>query len=303
MELIPSDFTSVPRRHRRSFLRLDQMSKRFAETSKWRDLWWRRLSGPAKLVWYWAWENCDAAGVIGIDISMATFEIGMKISDSHVVELVQELIPVGCEKFWIKSYVSFQNGKLSEACPAHKPVIAAVLSHSSFLVYSSGLVSLLDSLSDRVSNTQQERERERVQGRVQENSEGDARGGLRPLTPEEEKEKGTLSRDNSEEAEAIYEAYPRKEARPNAIRAIKKALVKMPFEELLRVVKAFAAIPGREMKFIPMPATWFNAERYLDHPSMWCLAENRNKPGGLFGSTGEDRNRQAGGERVHAKIV
>lgn len=66
-------------------------------------------------------------------------------------------------------------------------------------------------------------------------------------------------------AETIYEAYPRKVARPEAIKAILKALAKVPYEELLEKTKAFAsASSGQVEKYIPHPSTFYNQERYND---------------------------------------
>lgn len=81
-------------------------------------------------------------------------------------------------------------------------------------------------------------------------------------------------------AAEIYQAYPRKEARPTALKAITKALQKTPADELLRLTKEYAtavARAGVELRFIPHPATWYNQERYNDGPESWVLpASGRN---------------------------
>jgi DNA-binding Lrp family transcriptional regulator len=72
---------------------------------------------------------------------------------------------------------------------------------------------------------------------------------------------------------AIYAEYPRKVAKPDALRAIRKALKTEPFNLLLERTKAFAAIwlkaPENRRKFCPYPASWFNAEGYNDSPKDW----------------------------------
>jgi len=68
----------------------------------------------------------------------------------------------------------------------------------------------------------------------------------------------------------IYNAYPRKTAKPSARKAIGKAILRIRGEKnpgmwLLNRTMAFAeAANGKELKFIPFPATWFNQERYND---------------------------------------
>lgn len=77
-----------------------------------------------------------------------------------------------------------------------------------------------------------------------------------------------------EQAEAIYQAYPRKVARPVALRAIIKALRKTPFEKLLELTKQYAAVRQTEdPNFTPHASTFFNQERFLDEPSTWGRAK------------------------------
>lgn len=69
-------------------------------------------------------------------------------------------------------------------------------------------------------------------------------------------------------AETIYGEYPRKVSKPQALKAIRTALKKVGFDELLKAVQGYAATvkaAGTEQQFIPYPATWFNGERWNDH--------------------------------------
>jgi hypothetical protein len=74
---------------------------------------------------------------------------------------------------------------------------------------------------------------------------------------------------SDDQAAELYEMYPRKAARPHAIRAIKAAIKKVGFEVLREHVEKYTAHHQRdaiEMRFTPMPATWFNGERWNDTP-------------------------------------
>jgi len=53
--------------------------KRFTETEKWRDPWFRKLSAGAKLAFLYIIDNCDNAGVWTADKELADFSIGMEI--------------------------------------------------------------------------------------------------------------------------------------------------------------------------------------------------------------------------------
>jgi len=70
-----------------------------------------------------------------------------------------------------------------------------------------------------------------------------------------------------EQANAVYEAYPKHVGKTDALRAIVKALKKIPFGELLpRVEKYKKQVfdENKEEQYVPYPATWFNKERYND---------------------------------------
>ena len=73
----------------------------------------------------------------------------------------------------------------------------------------------------------------------------------------------------------IYSVYPRKTKRPDALRAIAKAIIEsgLTAQALLEVTQAYAKAtdqwPKDQRKFIPYPASWFNGERYRDDPKEW----------------------------------
>lgn len=80
----------------------------------------------------------------------------------------------------------------------------------------------------------------------------------------------------SAEALAVYEAYPRHVAKPHALKAIAKALLKMPFEQLLARTQAYAEHcrqSNTAEQYIPHPATWFNGERFNDTLPMPATGE------------------------------
>lgn len=81
-------------------------------------------------------------------------------------------------------------------------------------------------------------------------------------------------------AEQIYEAYPRKVGKADALRAIRKAMASPEVKEsgdpglyLLTFTKQYAACtanwPAADKQYIPYPATWFNRGSYDDNPQEW----------------------------------
>lgn len=75
-------------------------------------------------------------------------------------------------------------------------------------------------------------------------------------------------------AEPIYLAYPRRQGRQAAFKAIHSAMRVNPYERLLERTQAYAAAvalwpaPDRE-RYVPHPATWFNRGSFDDDPATW----------------------------------
>lgn len=82
----------------------------------------------------------------------------------------------------------------------------------------------------------------------------------------------------NDQLEAIYSAYPRKQAKADALKAISKALRKIGFSELLEAVNAYYAAvatwPESERQYVPYAATWFNGGRWADDREMWKPKHN-----------------------------
>jgi len=104
----------------------------------------------------------------------------------------------------------------------------------------------------------------------------DRQGGRQQAAfgPEEEQNnKGRKERSRSaKEPEGFvdwYEAYPRKTARQNALRAFRKVVpAQISAEALLERTQQFAANwrgrPAEDLRYCPYPATWLNSGQFLD---------------------------------------
>lgn len=132
--------------------------KRFTETTKWRDPWFRRLSPAAKLLWQYLTDNCSCIGLIDLDLEAACFDIGEAINEKHLTELSDRVQALSNGKYFIPKFIQFQYGDLSTACPAHKPILKAIDQHK-LTIGQKGY----QYPSDRVSDTLQEKEKEKDQ--------------------------------------------------------------------------------------------------------------------------------------------
>lgn len=61
-----------------------------------------------------------------------------------------------------------------------------------------------------------------------------------------------------------WAVYPRREGKADAQKAYEKAIKRADHETLMAGAKRVADNPPAEAKFIPMPATWLNGDRWLD---------------------------------------
>jgi len=101
------------------------MSKRFTESNKWQDPWFRKLSPTAKLLWLYLCDQCDVAGFWEIDWERAAFETGCEAKSlkTAMEELGNRYESLG-RFIWLPKFVRFQrNFPLNPNVPAHKGII------------------------------------------------------------------------------------------------------------------------------------------------------------------------------------
>jgi len=106
------------------------MAKRFTDTSKYKKPFIRGLSGPYKLFWDYLYHDCDHAGIWIVDFEIAQIYVGqdMPINREDAIKFFNEgetrIIEFdGGKKWFIKSFIEFQYGDLSEMNRAHNSVI------------------------------------------------------------------------------------------------------------------------------------------------------------------------------------
>lgn len=106
------------------------MSKRFTDSDKWKDKWFRKLSAVEKLAYMYCLDNCDHAGVIEIDEDLANFQIGSTVDwDAFFQNCDGRIVLLDCGKWWVKKFIAYQYGSISEGCKAHNPVFASIEKH------------------------------------------------------------------------------------------------------------------------------------------------------------------------------
>jgi len=146
--------------------------KRFTESTKWDDPWFRQLPGAAKLLFLWLVDKCDGAGILDADLGLASFQIGMKISEDTLAALGERVTRLDNGKLMLTKFIKFQHGELSRDCKAHNPVFKSLEAN--------GLLAVDEDGKERVSIPYAkgiQRVQVKVEGKVMVNSGESAERG------------------------------------------------------------------------------------------------------------------------------
>ena len=110
------------------------MSKRFTDTEKWKDPWYRGLSQTGKLLFNYVCDQCDIAGFWEIDIERAVFDMGILASDIEwALKEIERCYETNNKYIWIKRFIEFQgNFPLNKNNKAHLGIIRMLTERESF---------------------------------------------------------------------------------------------------------------------------------------------------------------------------
>lgn len=100
-----------------------KMAKRFTDSGKFRDNWYRKLTPNQKCLWEFIISECSLAGIIDIDFDSLEFHIGAKITIEDFEPLNERIYTLPDGKVFIPKFITFQQKELNENNPAHKNII------------------------------------------------------------------------------------------------------------------------------------------------------------------------------------
>lgn len=106
------------------------MAKRFTDSEKFRDKWYRSLSPKHKCIWEYMLSECNIAGILEIDYDSMSFHIGAEINKSDLSLFSEKIFYLSEEKVFIPNFVKFQQNKLSEVNNAHKNIIKEFIKYN-----------------------------------------------------------------------------------------------------------------------------------------------------------------------------
>lgn len=132
--------------------------KRFTETEKWSDPWFRKLTANGKLGYLYLLDRVDNSGVIDIDRDLADFQIGTAIDwDALIHQLGERIEVLPCGKWHLTRFVSFQFGELRGECKPHAQVIRLQHAHGIGKV-SVGYPKGIDTLQDKDKDKEKDKD-------------------------------------------------------------------------------------------------------------------------------------------------
>ena len=99
------------------------MAKRFTDSGKFRDNWYRKLTPKQKCLWEFLISECSLAGIIEIDLDSLSFHIGEEITIEDFEPLNDRIYTLPDNKVFIPKFITFQQKELNEHNPAHKNII------------------------------------------------------------------------------------------------------------------------------------------------------------------------------------
>ena len=100
--------------------------KRFTETQKWDDPWFREIHGSHKLVFLYILDRCNNAGFWEVDLSALAFHT--KLDPKHfegAFKALERGLQGASGWVWVRNFLRHQkNDDLNPANPAHRQIIA-----------------------------------------------------------------------------------------------------------------------------------------------------------------------------------
>lgn len=139
--------------------------KRFTDTEKWRDPWFRRLSPELKSFWSFVLDNCDPSGVWKVDMEYANFAIGGSLTEETVLAAMPgRFKSIGGGKWFILKFILFQYGELRDDCRPHNAVIRFLKEHGLHKEYLKSIQRVSDTLKDKEKDKDKEKEEGEAEG-------------------------------------------------------------------------------------------------------------------------------------------
>ncbi len=100
------------------------MGKRFTDTKKFDDKWYRGLNLLQKVLWEYLLCECNHAGILEkFDTELISFKMGVKVTLADVKSLGERIIFISDEILYIPNFIKFQYEELNPSNRVHRSVL------------------------------------------------------------------------------------------------------------------------------------------------------------------------------------
>lgn len=100
------------------------MAKRFTDTEKFNDPWYRKLSLLHKAIWEFLLAECNHAGIFEkLDLELMSFKIGADITMDDLKSFGDRIVFLNDQTIFIPKFIKFQYGELNPQSKVHSSVI------------------------------------------------------------------------------------------------------------------------------------------------------------------------------------
>ncbi len=100
--------------------------KRFTETEKWRDPWFRKLPPHLKCLWQYICDVCCPAGTFDLDWELVSFVIGKTVTPKDFEAFAGRIDLLSNGRYLVVKFIEFQYGTLSKDCRPHDRIFKAI---------------------------------------------------------------------------------------------------------------------------------------------------------------------------------
>ncbi len=145
--------------------------------------------------------------------------------------------------------------------------LGSAMNEVGWLVEVEGGLNFVDYTKHNGSTAKTRARKQKDMANSRANKDKDDKEKTNEVTPVDVEGNKVSTREEKSRVYNIYNAYPRKVGKADALKAITKALKKEEYDFLLKKTEEFAlSRKNEDPQYTPYPSTWFNREHYHDEP-------------------------------------
>src|SRR3990167_4268487 len=102
------------------------MAKRFTDTEKYKDPWFRNLKPELKILFMFMCDDCNHAGVWKENFFLFNIYYNLSLTHDDMAGFDDRVICISPDTYFLKNFIKFQYGELNPNNNAHRGVIKSL---------------------------------------------------------------------------------------------------------------------------------------------------------------------------------